>query len=364
MQKLKHTQTAALFMLLTIALFACKPEEKITKSPVTVNVKLTSSLPGKQIADNTQLELSGQGIVSQTVFPVAGIATFDLTLINGQAIDVEITAKENEGHLAAKGNYKIVSDATANLIMAAKDWRADVGFNTKIGSSVAPNINYVVSTTLENKNGVTDTQGHGNVNLELITNNYNEPQITPTHFKFTGSSIKEMNYDRSIVPKVVNNFDFDLTKQTYDHTFTVDVNSSISGKTPLFTSATGIYNYGSGDVSFTPTASNVISFISEDENEDVTVSVSNVPGHYDGNINVNNTGSALKNGQTATLTLEGIVYTANVGFSAENSETHNNIPNASFQYKLNNSSYLTTGPGTINFTLETDANNIFTTRNK
>ena len=357
-----HLDRFLVYILIILALFfmlGCKPNElpKDIETTININVQLKSNLSGKQIADNTHVVLS-DNINRFDSFSKNGNVVFTYSIIKGQTVDFELTASENLGHKSASIAFSTNSNKTITLEMAAKEWITQVSFNTTKETTPIGNIEYTVNPG--NITGATDASGNKTIPFTLNTNNYNEPLNTDAAFDFKQSSTtKDMHYDRTIEAEKENNFVFDLTKQTYQHLFTVTTSGNI--KTPKLTGSIGTITYDNKTENFDP-ATGTISFVSDDEVENgIGVKVSNVQGYKDGGITVNNVGSRLKNGETHNIILEGIIYDATQPFIV--TDGTNPLGNAKIVYifgeKTGTLTTTTKGEASVTLTnLESDTNNL------
>jgi len=296
-----------LFSNLLFIGFGCTPENQITDKNYKISIVTQSSLTDKQIADNTTLLLIEKGETdSLKTYTTNGIANFSFEAAENSNLSLEVHVKETPGHNGYIYHFSTDKDKSINLTLEAKTHSVPVTFNTTKEEIPIGNIEYFI--TPGNISGETDAIGNKIISFPLNTNDYNEPSNTDAIFDFSESSTtKPMSYNRTIVVQGENKFTFDLTKETYQHIFNVSTSGNI--KTPLLTNSIGTVNYDNETTSFDPN-DGIVSFVSDDETENVNVKVSNVPGYENGEIDINNVGSRTKNGGVHNIVLEGIIYDA------------------------------------------------------
>ncbi|MDF1549812.1 MAG: carboxypeptidase-like regulatory domain-containing protein, partial [Bacteroidales bacterium] len=294
----------AMFMMLVFA--GCKPEQNYEEKEINISVQLSSSLEEKQIADGTEITLS-DGKSTFTAYSENQTTAFAYPIINNQSIDFELIAKENTGHTQSTHSFSANADKTIQISMDAKTWTVPVSIQTTKEENPVANIAYQVNPG--NITGNTDESGIAVITFRLSTDTYNQAIHTAANFTFlTSPATKQMTYDRSISATETNSFLFDLAKQSYQHTFNVTVSSNIDEKTPLLDTASGKVTVGQNNYEFNPQTGE-INFVSDNQTENnIEISIENVPGFENGNLLVNNQGEELKNGTVYNITLEAKTY--------------------------------------------------------
>jgi len=312
-----------LFSLLLFIGFACKPENTISNKNYKISITLESSKAGKLIADNTEVVLVENGKTdSLKTYTHNGLANFSFDAPESTGLEMILHINESVGHQDITHVFTIKGDINLSLALEAKNHSVPVTIHTTKEDTPIGNIEYTVNPG--NITGETDNGGNKTITFTPNTNEYNEPLDTDASFDFLASSTtKDMHYDRTILVEGESNFTFDLAIKEYLHVFTANAASDIPGTEININDSELIAGYRiGGDLEPFNPLNPIISFTDEREEIAINLEYSNVDGHKNGSLLVPKhvgtpvTGekketaykSYLKNDETYTVTLEGLIY--------------------------------------------------------